>query len=95
MLFFRNDGVRNFFFFFLGDLFWLSGVGASPVFSLVVMQISTVSAVLMLSLETSTLRSSSSSEKWSFPLGIESVGRGRKGKEWRQLRGDVGFADKF
>lgn len=61
LLFLKNDGVRNFFFFFLGDLVWLSGVWASPVLD--VMEISTVSEVVTLSLDTSMLRSSSVSSK--------------------------------
>lgn len=79
LLFFKNEGVRNFFFFFLGDLVWLSGVWASPIFSFVVIEISTVSEVFTLSLDTSMLRSSSISAKWSFPLGIVSINR------WNQV----------
>ena len=69
LLFLRNEGVRNFFFFFLFSL-W-----ASPIFSAVVMVISTVSAVLTLSLDTLRLSSSSSSSspKWFLPFVTASM----------------------
>ncbi|KAJ8365461.1 hypothetical protein SKAU_G00142920 [Synaphobranchus kaupii] len=65
-----KEGVRNFFFFLLGDLLGeLSGVRASSIFSPPLTAISTLSA-LVVSWLTRLLRSSSASCAPSFPFGM-------------------------